>query len=163
MAGNLNKVQLIGRLGRDPESRQFSNGGSVVTFPLATSESWKDRDTGERREKTDWHRIAIFSEGLKRIATSFLRKGDQVYLEGRLETRKFTDSEGRERFMTEVVLRPYNSSMEMLGGRRETTAPQERQAPRSSSPRAAPPEEPPDLYRGAGMRAGFWPDDEAPF
>lgn len=119
MARSLNKAQLIGHLGKDPEVRKFANGGSVVTFTVATSEQWKDRNTGERREKTEWHRVAIFSEPLGRVAEQYLRKGDQVFLEGKMETRKWTDQSGQEKYTTEVVLRPYQSDLTLLGGRRD--------------------------------------------
>ncbi|MHA7873639.1 MAG: single-stranded DNA-binding protein [Hyphococcus sp.] len=117
MAGSVNKVILVGNLGADPEVRQFQNGGSVCNLRVATSESWKDRNTGERREKTEWHSVAIFSEGLVRVAEQYLRKGSKVYLEGQLETRKWQDQNGNDRYTTEVVLRNFNSSMVMLDGR----------------------------------------------
>lgn len=117
MAGSVNKVILVGNLGADPEIRKFQNGGSVCNLRVATSESWKDRNTGERREKTEWHSVAIFSEGLGRIAEQYLRKGSKVYLEGQLETRKWQDQNGNDRYTTEVVLRNFNSSMVMLDAR----------------------------------------------
>lgn len=117
MAGSVNKVILVGNLGADPEVRKFQNGGSVCNLRIATSESWKDRNTGERREKTEWHSVAIFSEGLVRIAEQYLRKGSKVYLEGQLETRKWQDQNGNDRYTTEVVLRNFNSSMVMLDAR----------------------------------------------
>ena len=117
MAGSVNKVILIGNLGADPEVRKFQNGGAVCNLRVATSENWKDRNTGERREKTEWHSVAIFSEGLVRVAEQYLRKGSKVYLEGQLETRKWQDQNGNDRYTTEVVLRNYNSSMVMLDGR----------------------------------------------
>ncbi len=117
MAGSVNKVILIGNLGADPEVRNFPNGGKVCNLSIATSENWKDRNTGERREKTEWHRVAIFSEPLVRVAEQYLRKGSKVYLEGQLETRKWQDQSGADRFSTEVVLRPYRSELTMLDGR----------------------------------------------
>ena len=117
MAGSVNKVILVGNLGADPEVRKFQNGGSVCNLRVATSESWKDRNTGERRDKTEWHSVAIFSEGLVRVAEQYLRKGSKVYLEGQLETRKWQDQNGNDRYTTEVVLRNFNSSMVMLDGR----------------------------------------------
>ena len=117
MAGSVNKVILIGNLGADPEVRNFPNGGKVCNFSIATSENWKDRKTGERREKTEWHRVAIFSDPLVRVAEQYLRKGSKVYLEGQLETRKWQDQSGADRFSTEVVLRPYRSELTMLDGR----------------------------------------------
>ncbi|MEL7091167.1 MAG: single-stranded DNA-binding protein [Pseudomonadota bacterium] len=117
MAGSVNKVILIGNLGRDPEVRTFQNGGKVCNLRIATSETWKDRNTGERKEKTEWHSVAIFSEPLARVAEQYLRKGSKVYLEGQLETRKWQDQSGQDRYSTEVVLRPYRSELTMLDGR----------------------------------------------
>ena len=119
MAGSINKVIIIGNLGSDPEVRNFPNGGKVCNLSIATSENWKDRNTGERREKTEWHRIAIFSEPLVRVAEQYLRKGSKVYLEGQLETRKWQDQSGADRYSTEVVLRPYRSELTMLDSRGE--------------------------------------------
>ncbi|PVA06079.1 single-stranded DNA-binding protein [Thalassorhabdomicrobium marinisediminis] len=117
MAGSLNKVMIIGNLGRDPEVRSFQNGGKVCNLRIATSESWKDKNTGERREKTEWHSVAIFSEPLVRVAENYLRKGSKVYIEGQLETRKWQDQSGQDRYSTEVVLRPFRSELTMLDGR----------------------------------------------
>ncbi len=117
MAGSVNKVILVGNLGSDPEVRSFQNGGKVCNFSVATSESWRDKNTGERREKTEWHRVAIFSEGLVRVAEQYLRKGSKVYLEGALQTRKWQDKNGTDRQSTEVVLQGFGSSMVMLDGR----------------------------------------------
>lgn len=117
MAGSVNKVILIGNLGRDPEVRNFPNGGKVCNLRIATSENWKDRNTGERREKTEWHSVAIFSEPLVRVAEQYLRKGSKIYIEGQLETRKWQDQSGQDRYSTEVVLRPYTSTLTMLDGR----------------------------------------------
>ena len=114
MAGSVNKVILVGNLGKDPESRTFQNGGEVVSFSVATSENWKDRSSGERKEKTEWHNVSIFSEGLARVAKSYLRKGSKVYLEGQLETRKWQDQSGNDRYSTDVVLRQFNSAMVLL-------------------------------------------------
>ena len=119
MAGSVNKVILIGNLGQDPEVRTFQNGGKVCNLSIATSETWKDRNTGERRERTEWHRVAIFNEGLVRIAEQYLTKGSKVYVEGQLETRKWQDQTGNDRYTTEVVLRPYRGELTMLGGRGE--------------------------------------------
>ena len=119
MAGSVNKVILIGNLGADPEVRTFQNGGKVCNLRIATSESWKDRESGERRERTEWHSVAIFSEPLARVAEQYLRKGSKVYLEGQLETRKWQDKDGNDRYSTEVVLRPYRSELTMLDGRSE--------------------------------------------
>lgn len=117
MAGSVNKVILIGNLGRDPEVRSFQNGGKVCNLALATSEQWKDKNTGERQERTQWHQIAIFNEGLVRIAEQYLKKGSKVYIEGQLETRKWQDQSGNDRYTTEVVLRGYGSAMNMLDSR----------------------------------------------
>ena len=119
MAGSVNKVIILGNLGRDPEVRTFQNGGKVCNLRIATSENWKDRNTGERRERTEWHSVAIFSEPLARIAEQYLRKGSKVYIEGQLETRKWQDQNGQDRYSTEVVLRPYRSELTLLDGRGE--------------------------------------------
>jgi len=119
MAGSVNKVILIGNLGRDPEVRSFSNGGKVCNLAIATSENWKDKNTGERKERTEWHRVAIFSEGLVRIAEQYLRKGSKVYLEGQLETRKWQDQNGQDKYSTEVVLRNFGSTLTMLDSRND--------------------------------------------
>jgi single-strand DNA-binding protein len=116
MAGYLNKVQLIGNLGRDPEVRTLQNGGKVVNLSIATTESWTDKQSGERREQTEWHRVVIFSDGLARIAETYLHKGSKVYVEGSLKTRKWTDQSNVERFNTEIVLQPFNGKFIMLDG-----------------------------------------------
>jgi len=116
VAGSVNKVILVGNLGRDPESRSFQNGGKVVNLRVATSEQWKDRNTGERRDKTEWHSVAIFNENLANVAERYLRKGSKVYLEGQLQTRKWTDNAGVEKYSTEVVLQGFNAVMVMLDG-----------------------------------------------
>ena len=116
MAGSLNKVMLIGNLGADPEIRSFQNGGKVANLRIATSENWKDRQTGERKEKTEWHTVAIFSEGLVGVVERFLKKGSKVYLEGKLQTRKWQDQNGQDRYSTEVVLQGPNAVMTMLDG-----------------------------------------------
>lgn len=112
----LNKVQLIGNLGRDPEFHAFDNGGKVANLAVATSEVWKDKKTGERKERTEWHRVAVFDERLVETIEKFLRKGSKVYLEGQLETRKWQDQSGQDRYSTEIVLRPFRSQLVMLGG-----------------------------------------------
>lgn len=117
MAGSLNKVMIIGNLGRDPEVRSFQNGGKVCNLRIATSETWKDKNTGERREKTEWHSVAIFQEGLVRIAEQYLKKGSTVYIEGKLQTRKWQDQSGVDKYSTEVVLQGFDGVMTMLGGR----------------------------------------------
>ena len=117
MAGSLNKVLLIGRLGADPEIKQMVNGKSVARISLATSQSWKDKSTGEKKEKTEWHRIVVFNEGLVNVVQQYLKKGAQVYIEGQLSTRKWKDEKsGQDKYSTEVVIQGYNSSLTMLGG-----------------------------------------------
>jgi single-strand DNA-binding protein len=117
MSASVNKVILIGNLGRDPETRTFQNGSKVCNLRIATSESWKDRDTGERRERTEWHSVAIFNDGLIRVAEQYLRKGAKVYIEGKLQTRKWQDQGGHDRYSTEVVLQGFGSTLTMLDGR----------------------------------------------
>jgi single-strand DNA-binding protein len=117
MAGSVNKVILVGNLGADPEVRSLPSGGKVVNLRIATSENWKDRSSGERREKTEWHRVVIFAEGLARVAEQYLKKGSKVYLEGQLQTRKWQDQSGQDRYQTEVVLQNFNSTMVLLDGR----------------------------------------------
>ncbi len=119
MAGSVNKVILIGNLGADPEVRTFQNGGKVANLRIATSETWKDKNTGERREKTEWHTVAIFQEGLVRIAEQYLKKGSKVYIEGKLQTRKWQDQSGQDRYSTEVVLNGYDGTLTMLDSRNE--------------------------------------------
>jgi len=117
MAGSVNKVILVGNLGRDPEVRHTQSGDPIVHLSVATSESWKDRQSGERRERTEWHRVVIFNENLGRIAEQYLRKGSKVYLEGQLQTRKWTDQSGMEKYTTEIVLQRYRGEMVLLDGR----------------------------------------------
>ena len=151
MAGSVNKVILIGNLGRDPEVRSFQNGGRIANLSLATSETWKDKATGERRERTEWHRVVVFNENLVGVAERFLRKGVKVYIEGQLETRKY-EKDGRETYTTEVVLRPYRGEITIL-----------------ESQSTLPPNGAPDDYNRADPpreRAGSQPmgiDDEIPF
>ena len=116
MAG-VNKVIIVGNLGRDPEVRSFPNGGKVVNLRIATSETWRDRNTGERKERTEWHSVAIFNENLAKVAEQYLRKGSTVYIEGQLETRKWQDQSGQDRYTTEIVLRQYRGELTLLGGR----------------------------------------------
>jgi single-strand DNA-binding protein len=122
MSGSLNKATLIGNLGKDPEIRSFQNGGRAANFSIATTESWKDKESGERKERTEWHRVSIVSDALVTLAEKHLKKGSKVYIEGRLETRKWTDKEGREKSTTEVVLRPYSGELLMLDGRKDALA-----------------------------------------
>ncbi len=117
MAGSVNKVIIVGNLGRDPEVRSFPNGGKVVNLRIATSETWRDKASGEKKERTEWHSVAIFNEALGKIAEQYLRKGSTVYIEGQLETRKWQDQSGADRYTTEVVLRQYRGELTLLGGR----------------------------------------------
>jgi single-strand DNA-binding protein len=117
MAGSVNKVILVGNLGKDPEVRRMQNGNPVVNLSIATSDTWRDKATGERKEKTEWHRVVIFSEGLAKVAEQYLKKGSKVYIEGALQTRKWTDKDGVEKYSTEVVLQGFNSTLTMLDGR----------------------------------------------
>ena len=156
MAGSVNKVILVGNLGADPEVRNLPSGGKVVNLSVATSENWKDKNTGERREKTEWHRVVIFSEGLARVAESYLRKGSKVYLEGQLQTRKWQDQSGADKYSTEVVLQGFNSNLTLLDGRGDgdnagfsgpSTSRSEGRRPSSNAP----------AFEPAGM------DDDIPF
>ncbi|MFN2099814.1 single-stranded DNA-binding protein [Altererythrobacter sp. MF3-039] len=119
MAGSLNKVMLIGNLGADPEIRSFQNGGRVCNLRIATSEQWKDKNTGDRQERTEWHSVAIFSDGLINVCENYLRKGSKVFIEGQLQTRKWQDQQGNDRYSTEIVLRGFNGTLTMLDGRGE--------------------------------------------
>ncbi|MFM7702298.1 MAG: single-stranded DNA-binding protein [Alphaproteobacteria bacterium] len=114
---SLNKVTLIGNLGQDPEVRSTQNGGEIATFSIATTESWKDKNTGEKKDKTEWHRVVVYSQGLVGVVKNYLKKGSKIYIEGALQTRKWTDNQGIERYTTEVVLQNYNSNLQMLDGR----------------------------------------------
>lgn len=116
MSGSLNKVTLIGNLGKDPEIRSTQSGKKIANFNLATSETWRDKATGERKEKTEWHRVVVFSEGIAKVAETYLKKGAKVYIEGQLQTRKWTDQSGVERYSTEVILQGFGSTLIMLGG-----------------------------------------------
>ena len=152
MAGSLNKVLLIGRLGADPEIKQTVNGKSVARFSIATSNTWKDKNTGEKKEKTEWHRVVIFNEGLVNIVQQYLKKGANVYLEGQLSTRKWRDEKlGQDKYSTEVVLQGYNSSLTMLGGNNQSMKSSENNQDKSSLPNDQISQENSDL------------DDEIPF
>ena len=156
MAGSVNKVILVGNLGRDPEVRHTQDGNPVVNLSLATSETWKDRNTGERRERTEWHRVVIFDEHLTRIAEQYLRKGSKIYLEGQLQTRKWQDQSGQDRYSTEVVLGRFRSTLTMLDSRRgggEEAA--------AAAGGDAPPFEAAPARPAGGADADF--DDEIPF
>ena len=172
MAGSVNKVILLGNLGRDPEIRNTQDGNKIVNLSIATSEKWKDRASGEPRERTEWHRVVIFNENLARIAEQYLRKGSSVYVEGQLQTRKWTDQQGVEKYTTEVVLGRFRGELTLLGGRGEGggagggygdsmgggygggggSAPAGGQAPAASTPATPPP-----------MHGGDSPDDDIPF
>lgn len=119
MAGSVNKVILVGNLGKDPESRSFQNGGGVVNFSIATSDTWKDKNSGDRKERTEWHNVVIFNENLQKIATQYLRKGSKVYIEGSLQTRKWQDQSGKDCYTTEVVLQAFNGTLVLLDGKQE--------------------------------------------
>lgn len=119
MAGSVNKVILVGNLGRDPEIRFAQNGNKIANFSIATSDSWRDKASGERKEKTEWHRIVVFTEGLATITEKYLKKGSKVYIEGALQTRKWTDNAGVEKYSTEIVLQGFNSTLTMLDGKSE--------------------------------------------
>ena len=124
MAGSLNKVLLIGRLGADPEIKQMVNGKNVARLSLATSQSWKDKSTGEKKEKTEWHRIVVFNEGLVNVVQQYLKKGAQIYVEGQLSTRKWKDEQsGQDKYSTEILIQGYNSSLTMLGGGNQNNIP----------------------------------------
>lgn len=154
MAGSVNRVILLGNLGRDPEVRTFQSGGKVCNLRIATSENWKDRDSGERRERVEWHSVAIFSEPLARIAEQYLRKGSKVYIEGQLETRKWQDQSGQDRYSTEVVLRPYRGELTLLDGRSDNQSHSQQNQRDDYSPNQR------DDGYGAGGRDI---DDEIPF
>ncbi len=121
MAGSVNKVILIGNLGRDPEIRSTQDGREIANLNIATSETWKDKNTGEKREKTEWHRVVVFNENLVRVAKNYLKKGSKIYIEGALQTRKWTDQSGAEKYSTEVVLQNFNGTLTMLDGKRDDT------------------------------------------
>ena len=152
MSGSLNRVQLIGRLGADPEIKQMVNGKNVARLSIATSQSWKDKSTGEKKEKTEWHRVVIFNEGLVNIVQQYLKKGANVYLEGQLSTRKWRDEKlGQDKYSTEVVLQGFNSSLTMLGGNNQSIKNSENNQDKSSLPNDQISQVNPDL------------DDEIPF
>ena len=152
MSGSLNKVQLIGRLGADPEIKQMVNGKNVARLSVATSQSWKDKSSGERKEKTEWHRVVIFNEGLVNIVQQYLKKGANVYLEGQLSTRKWRDEKsGQDKYSTEIVLQGYNSSLTMLDGKSKSNNNNQVSENKSSLPNENLNQDNPDL------------DDEIPF
>ena len=163
MAGSVNKVILVGNLGADPEIRRTQDGRPIANLRVATSESWKDKTTGERREKTEWHRVVIFSEGLAKIAEQYLKKGSKVYLEGQLQTRKWTDKENVERYSTEVVLQGFNATLTMLdrAGGGGGGASEESDDAGFGSSSASPARKPAMAAAGGGKRGDM--DDEIPF
>jgi len=161
MAGSINKVILVGNLGKDPEIRRTQDGRAIANLSVATSESWRDKATGERKEKTEWHRVVIFNEGLAKVAEQYLKKGAKVYVEGQLQTRKWTDKEGQDRYTTEVVLGRFNGQLTMLDGRSGgegfSGGPDDDMAP---APRAASG----GMSRGGGRAPATQDlDDEIPF
>jgi single-strand DNA-binding protein len=121
MAGSINRVTLLGHLGRDPEIRTTQDGKEIANLAVATSESWKDKNTGEKREKTEWHRVVIFNDGLSKVAKDYLKKGSKVYLEGQLQTRKWTDKDGAEKYSTEIVLQNFGGTLVLLDAKKEST------------------------------------------
>jgi len=157
MAGSVNKVILVGNLGKDPEVRTFPNGGKVCNFPVATSETWRDRNSGEKQERTQWHNIAIFSEPLVNIAERFLKKGSKIFVEGQLETRKWQDNTGADRYSTEVVLRPYKGELTLLDNKPETDNTQ-----RDSVSESTTPVMPQNLENSPSFEVDDF-DDEIPF
>ncbi|MGE3644154.1 MAG: single-stranded DNA-binding protein [Beijerinckiaceae bacterium] len=164
MAGSVNKVILVGNLGRDPEVRTFANGGKVCNLAIATSESWRDKNTGERKEKTEWHRVAIFNDGLVRIAEQYLKKGSKVYLEGQLQTREW-ERDGQKHYTTEIVLQGFNGNLTMLDGRGDGGGSGDRMSYGGGSDdgfgRSSPMERSPATAGGGRMSAEI--DDDIPF
>jgi single-strand DNA-binding protein len=152
MAGSVNKVILIGNLGKDPEIRTFPNGGRVANFSIATSESWKDKETGERKERTEWHRVSVLNDALVGICEKYIRKGSKVYIEGQLETRKWKDKDGAEKFSTEVVLRPFRGEITMLDSKKADDDPGDTSALHASA----------RAEQAAPAQSAFT-DDEIPF
>jgi single-strand DNA-binding protein len=150
MSGSVNKVILVGNLGADPEIRRTQDGRAIANLRLATAESWKDKNTGERKEKTEWHRVVIFNEGLCKVAEQYLKKGAKVYVEGQLQTRKWTDKDGAEKFSTEVVLQGFGGALTMLDGRRAVEQPADQ-------------EQEPAPARKVARKASAEMDDEIPF
>ena len=167
MAGSVNKVILVGNLGKDPEVRRTQDGRPIVNLSVATSETWRDKNTGERKERTEWHRVVIFSEGLAKVAEQYLKKGAKVYLEGQLQTRKWQDQQGQDRYSTEVVLQGFNSQLTMLdraggGSGGGDFAPDDSGSNfGSSGGRSAPARQPAMAGAGAGPREDM--NDEIPF
>ncbi|WP_421760103.1 single-stranded DNA-binding protein [Devosia sp.] len=162
MAGSVNKVILVGNLGNEPEVRNLPNGGKVVNLSVATSEQWRDKNSGERKERTEWHRVVIFSEGLVRVAEQYLHKGSKVYIEGQLQTRKWQDQSGADKYSTEIVLQGFNSTLTMLDGRGDG----EGQSTGFSAPRESTGGSRPEGRRPAPSAPAFQSgsmDDDIPF
>jgi single-strand DNA-binding protein len=168
MAGSVNKVILIGNLGKDPEVRRLNSGDQVVNFSLATSETWRDKNSGERKERTEWHNVVIFNENLGKVAEQYCKKGTKVYVEGQLQTRKWQDQSGNDRYTTEVVLQRFRGELQLLdsrgGGESRESFPDEGGARTSGFNRAAGGDRRPALSSGGGAGAGAGPiDDDIPF
>ena len=161
MAGSVNKVILVGNLGRDPEIRRTQDGRPIANLSVATSESWRDKTTGERKEKTEWHRVVIFNEGLCKIVEQYLKKGSKIYLEGQLQTRKYTDKDGVEKYSTEVVLQGFNSSLTMLDTRGGGGAGGDVESSDDFGSRGATAARKPAMAGAGGKRGDM--DDEIPF
>jgi single-strand DNA-binding protein len=162
MAGGVNKVILVGNLGKDPEVRRLNSGDPVVSFPLATSESWRDKQSGERREKTEWHNIVIFNDNLARVAEQYLKKGAKVYVEGQLQTRQWEDQSGQKRYTTEIVLQRFRGELQMLDTRSGNGI-EERSGRGADFGNAGPMERGSASGGRAGSRGGEEIDDEIPF
>ena len=166
MAGSVNKVILVGNLGKDPETRRLNSGDPVVNLRIATSETWKDKASGERKEKTEWHNVVIFNENLARVAEQYLRKGSKVYVEGQLQTRKWTDQSGQEKYTTEVVLQRFRGELTILDGRSSggEMSDDERGSSRGEFGRSSPMEKRPAMAgAGGGSRLSSDLDDDIPF
>ena len=160
MAGSINKVILIGNLGRDPEIRYSQSGSKIANFSIATSENWKDKQTGERREKTEWHRIVIFNEGLANIVEKYIKKGSKVYIEGALQTRKWTGTDGSDKYTTEIVLQGFNSTLTMLDNRGDSLSRESGENP-LSQPDWVGPGTDADVLENVSVSEDL--DDEIPF
>ncbi|MDE8348869.1 MAG: single-stranded DNA-binding protein [Acidocella sp.] len=164
MAGSVNKVTLVGNLGKDPESRNMPSGAKVVSFSIATSESWNDKASGERKEVTEWHKIVVMNERLADVAEKYLRKGSKVYLEGKLQTRKWTDQSGQEKYTTEVLLGRFGGEMVLLDRPQNNSSGGEDYAPRASAPTSAAAKAPAKASSGGwDTRPSNDMDDEIPF
>jgi single-strand DNA-binding protein len=163
MAGSVNKVILVGNLGKDPEVRRLNSGDPVVNLRIATSESWRDKQTGERKEKTEWHNVVIFNENLAKVAEQYLRKGSKVYVEGQLQTRKWTDQSGQEKYTTEVVIQRFRGDLTLLDGRGGGAETSEEGGSRGEFGRASPMEKRPAMASGGSSKFATDLDDDIPF